>query len=94
MLMTVEVAELLGTAQLTGRGVSTIADNVILLRYVEMETRLVRAISVLKARGVDHANDLRRFTIEASGPRVGAQFEDLRGILTGVPLPTREELRR
>lgn len=90
LLMTVEVAELLGTAQLTGRGISSIADNVILLRYVEIETRLVRAISVLKARGVNHANELHRLTIDASGPRVGPPFEELRGVLTGLPLPTRE----
>lgn len=91
LLMTVEVAELLGTAQLTGRGISSIADNVILLRYVEIETRLVRAISVLKARGVNHANELHQLAIDASGPRVGPPFEELRGVLTGVPLPTREE---
>lgn len=89
MVMTVEVAEFLGTAQLTGRGVSSIADNAILLRYVEAETRLVRAISVLKARGVNHANELHQFTIEASGPQVGPPFKDLRGVLTGVPLPIR-----
>lgn len=51
-LMTVEVAELLGTAQLTGRGVSSIADNLIVLRYVEVEAHLERAVFVLKARGI------------------------------------------
>jgi len=94
MLMTVEVAEILGTAQLTGWGVSSITDNAILLRYVEVETRLVRAISVLKARGVNHANDLHQLTIEASGPQVGPPFKDLRGILTGIPMPVTEETRR
>jgi circadian clock protein KaiC len=89
--MTVEVAELLGSAQLTGRGVSSIADNAILLRYVEVESRLVRAISVLKARGVNHANELHQLTITGSGPQVGAPFRELRGVLTGVPLPTRQE---
>jgi circadian clock protein KaiC len=91
LLVTVEVAELLGSAQLTGRGVSSIADNAILLRYVEVEMRLVRAISVLKARGVNHASELHQLTIDASGPRVGPPFKDLRGILTGIPLPTRHE---
>ena len=40
LLMTMEVAELLGTAQLTGHGVSSIADNLIVLRYVEMQGQL------------------------------------------------------
>src|SRR5256886_10154578 len=53
-LMTMEVAELLGAAQLTGHGVSSTADNLILLRYVEVDGRLERAVSVLKARGIGH----------------------------------------
>jgi circadian clock protein KaiC len=94
LLMTVEVAELMGSAQLTGRGISSIADNTILLRYVEVETRLMRVISVLKARGVNHANELYQFTIDADGPRVGPPFTELRGVLTGVPSPIRRDLDR
>ena len=88
-LMTMEVAELLGTAQLTGHGLSSIADNLILLRYVEVVGRLERAVSVLKARGVGHSSELRRFRIDAHGAHVGERFEDLRGVLTGVPQPVR-----
>ena len=88
-LMTMEVAELLGTAQLTGHGVSSIADNVIVLRYVEVEGRLERAVFVLKARGIGHVSELRRFRIDDHGGHVGARFLDLRGVLTGVPQPAR-----
>ena len=88
-LMTMEVAELLGTAQLTGHGVSSTADNLILLRYVEMGGRLERAVSVLKARGSGHDTELRRFLIDGRGAHVGARFEDLRGVLTGIPQPDR-----
>jgi circadian clock protein KaiC len=88
-LMTMEVAELLGTAQLTGHGVSSTADNLILLRYVEVNGRLERAVSVLKARGTGHTTELRRFRIDAHGAHVGERFEDLRGVLTGVPQPAR-----
>jgi circadian clock protein KaiC len=84
-----EVAELLGTAQLTGHGVSSIADNLIVLRYVEMAGRLERAVFVLKARGTGHTSELRRFLIDDRGAHVGARFEDLRGVLTGIPQPAR-----
>jgi circadian clock protein KaiC len=87
--MTMEVAELLGTAQLTGHGVSSTADNLILLRYVEVDGRLERAVSVLKARGTGHATELRRFQIDGCGARVGERFQDLRGVLTGIPQPER-----
>jgi circadian clock protein KaiC len=88
-LMTMEVAELLGTAQLTGHGVSSIADNVIVLRYVEVDGQLQRAVFVLKARGIGHATELRRFRIDDRGAHVGARFQDLRGVLTGIPQPAR-----
>jgi circadian clock protein KaiC len=87
-VMTMEVAELLGTAQLTGHGVSSIADNLIVLRYVEVDGHLERAVFVLKARGIGHTSELRRFLIDDRGAHVGERFQDLRGVLTGVPQPT------
>ena len=109
-LMTMEVAELLGTAQLTGHGehsrvVEAIRleiervrtriqershfeiDDLILLRYVELNGQLERAVSVLKARGTGHITELRRFQIDSRGARVGERFTDLRGVLTGIPQP-------
>ena len=92
-LMTMEVAELLGTAQLTGHGVSSTADNLILLRYVELEGQLERAVSVLKARGTGHVTELRRFQSDSRGAHVGERFTDLRGVLTGIPQPWRAARR-
>ena len=89
LMMTMEVAELLGTAQLTGHGVSSIADNLIVLRYVEVEAHLGRAVLILKARGIGHSTELRRFVIDDHGAHVGTQFQDLRGVLTGIPQPER-----
>jgi circadian clock protein KaiC len=84
--MNLEVSELLGSTQLSGFGISFIADNVIQLRYVEVEGRLERGISVLKARGVRHATDARRMSFTSDGIEVGAAFDDLRGVLTGLPV--------
>lgn len=85
--MNMEVADLLGAGQLSGHGVSFAADNVIQLKYVEIEGQLQRGISVLKARGVKHATDVRRLSVEQGGVQVGAAFEGLRGVLTGLPVP-------
>jgi circadian clock protein KaiC len=87
LLVTMEIAEQLGTARLTGHGISSIADNVIVLRYVEVQASLGRAVLVLKARGTGHTTELRRFVIDDHGAHVGAQFQDLRGVLTGIPQP-------
>ena len=68
--MNMEIADLLGSAQLSGHGVSFAADNVIQLKYVEVDGRLERGISVLKARGVRHATDVRRLSV-GDGPDRG-----------------------
>jgi len=85
--MNMEITELLGSAQLSGHGVSFAADNLIQLKYVEQDGRLDRGISVLKARGVRHATEVRKMSIEGRGVEVGAPFRGLRGVLTGLPTP-------
>jgi circadian clock protein KaiC len=86
LLMTVELEQLLGAAQLTGHGVSFIADNIIQLRYVEMGAKLERAISVLKARGIEHESELRSLRVGKGGLTVVKdRFKDLHGVLTGLP---------
>ena len=85
--MNMEVADLLGSAQLSGHGVSFAADNVIQLKYVEVDGHLERGISVLKARGVRHATDARRLSIGDGRIDVESAFAGLRGVLTGLPIP-------
>lgn len=87
--MNMEVEDLLGSAQLSGHGISFAADNVIQLKFVEIEGRLERGLSVLKARGVRHATDVRRLRVEGNGVEVGSPFEGLRGVLTGLPVPSK-----
>jgi circadian clock protein KaiC len=85
--LNMDIADLLGSAQLSGHGISFAADNVIQLKYVELDGNLERGISVLKARGVRHATDVRRMNFTQSGIEVGAPFKGLRGVLTGLPTP-------
>ncbi len=91
LTMNLEIAELLGLAQISGYGISFAADNVIQLKYIELEGRLERGISVLKVRGVRHATDVRRMSLEAGGVEVGLPFKGLRGVLTGLPVPSEGE---
>jgi len=57
------------------------------LKYVELDGNLERGSSVLKARGVRHATDVRRMNFTATGIEVGQPFKGLRGVLTGLPTP-------
>jgi circadian clock protein KaiC len=90
-LTTMEIPELLGSTQLTGLGTSSMSDNIIMLRYVESGGRLDHALSVLKARGIAHDTQVRRYAIASgNGFTVGEPFQRLRGVLTGIPVPTDE----
>jgi circadian clock protein KaiC len=91
LVMTLEVPEVFGGGQLTGHGVSSIADNVILMRYLEVQGHLERAISVLKARTIAHSTELRTFAITDRGASVGGPLAPLRGVLTGLPVPVHDE---
>lgn len=88
LVMTMEVPELLGSGQLSGHGVSFASDNIVQLRYVELGGRLDRALSVLKARGVDVITEVRGMSIGPRGVEVTdrAPFTELHGVLTGLPV--------
>jgi circadian clock protein KaiC len=86
LLMTMEAEQLLGSSNLSGLGLSFVADNLLQLRYVEIEGRLERAISVVKARGIAVTSELRSASIGPGGMSVvGERFRDLRGVLSGLP---------
>jgi circadian clock protein KaiC len=92
VVMNLEVSELLGSAQLSGHGVSFAADNVLYLRYIESAGRLERALAVIKARGIEHGTELCELRIGHDGIAVGRPLRHLQGILTGLPAPNRGSL--
>jgi circadian clock protein KaiC len=87
VLMTMESEQLLGSANLSGLGVSFLADNLIQIRYLEVDGALGRAVSVIKARGVKINSELRMASIDRGGMCVSDErLTDLRGVLTGMPM--------
>ena len=82
-LFTSTTPSLLGGASVTEKHISTLTDTIILLRYVETHGRMRRALTVLKMRGSPHDQDIREYTIDGNGMRLGSTFTDLTGILSG-----------
>ena len=72
--------------ELSGLGLSSLFQNIILLRYVEIQGRLKRILLVLKMRGTQHDESILEFRIskdngvEIVGP-IGSNYV---GIFTGV----------
>jgi circadian clock protein KaiC len=61
------------------------ADSYALLRYVEIESAIHRAILVLKMRGSDHDKGIRQFEITSRGIEVRTPFEGREAIMSGSP---------
>ncbi len=66
-ILTNETHELGDLAMVTEDAVSTFVDNIILLRYLEVNKRLSRALMVLKTRGSGHTDSAREFRIGEGG---------------------------
>jgi circadian clock protein KaiC len=82
---TVEVLESLEGLQLTGYRISFLTDDIISLRYVEIEGQLRKVLTVVKMRGSDHSREFRAYEMTANGVLLGESLRDYDGIITGVP---------
>ncbi|MFC4912014.1 RAD55 family ATPase [Actinomadura gamaensis] len=67
VLLTYESAELYGHTTLSEGGVSHLSDNVILLQYLRGDTRVGRALTVLKTRASRHIPQPHEFDITGDG---------------------------
>ena len=79
-LITSEITTLGPTAEPLAH-LSFLVHNVILLRYIEIESELRRAISILKMRDSDHSKGVWEFTVGEHGLAIGDKLEGLTGIL-------------
>ena len=55
-------------------------------RYVELEGRLEKVLSVVKMRTSAHDTSIWRYTIAPTGAVVGEPLDGYEGILTGAPV--------
>jgi circadian clock protein KaiC len=85
VLMTDEVVDANPGARFTHERVSFITDDILVQRYVELDGRLEKVLSVVKMRGSDHATDFRVYRLTAEGAVIGESLSNYHGITTGVP---------
>ncbi|MCB9101834.1 MAG: ATPase [Anaerolineales bacterium] len=83
-LLTRESPVLLGES-MQEASIGFVVDSYIVLRYVEIESAIRKALLVLKMRGSDHAKDIRQYDITTNGFDVQSKFEGQEGILSGNP---------
>lgn len=67
--------------------ISTLSDVILVLRYVELNGRVLRAMTVLKVRGSAHDTNINEYVITDRGAEVGKPFRNVAGILGGQATP-------
>ncbi|MEW6686641.1 MAG: ATPase domain-containing protein [Candidatus Edwardsbacteria bacterium] len=66
-------------------GLSYLTDCVVLLRFVEIEGEMEKAILILKMRATSHDTKIRRLEISEKGMTIKSDFKGYEQMLTGIP---------
>jgi circadian clock protein KaiC len=94
ILTTVEVEESFTELLYSTYSISFLSDDIVRLRYVEIDGQLRKMLVVVKMRGGDHSKDLREYTITARGIAVGTRLHGYRGLVTGIPGPFNSTVKK
>lgn len=86
ILSTVEVEDNFTSLQFSHYAVSFLTDDIIRLRYVEIDGQLRKTIVVIKMRGGNHSKDIREYVINGKGVVViDPRSTDYTQLSTGLP---------
>jgi circadian clock protein KaiC len=79
-----EATNVLGSQKGRMASLPFVVDTVVLLRYVEVDSTMQRAMAVMKMRGSTHQKEIRRFEIQKGGLKIKEPFTGREGILSGT----------
>jgi circadian clock protein KaiC len=85
VLMTSELEDRYTDLRFSPYGTAFMTDAIIVQRYIEVDSRLLRVLAVVKLRGSAHSNELRLFQIDANGIKIGGMVPGREGLLGGQP---------
>lgn len=86
VVMTAEVLDGFSYKRFTSEQVSFITDEIIVQRYVEIDSQIKRVMAVIKMRGSDHSHGFHLYETTVNGVVVGLPLEGYHGIITGRPI--------
>lgn len=85
ILSTVEMEESFTELLFSTYSISFLTDDIIRLRYVEIEGQLRKVMMVVKMRRGAHSNDIREYEITSKGVVVGERLMGYDHLITGIP---------
>ena len=89
ILSTVEVEDNFTSLQFSRYAISFLTDDIIRLRYVEIEGQLRKTLVIIKMRGGNHSKDIREYVITDKGVVIIHPLRtDFSNLSTGIPYRT------
>jgi circadian clock protein KaiC len=85
VLSTLEMEESFTELLFSTFSISFLTDDIIRLRYVEIEAQLRKIIMVLKMRGGAHSTDIREYEIGSGGIIIGERLTNYDHLVSGLP---------
>jgi len=85
VLMTSELEDRYTDLRFSPYGAAFLTDAIVVQRYIEVDSRLLRVMAVVKVRASPHSNELRLYSIGADGISVGEMLPEQEGLLGGRP---------
>jgi len=89
VLMTSELEDRYSDLRFSPYGTAFLTDAIIVMRYIEIDSRLLRVMAVIKVRASAHSDELREFSIGDDGIHIGQSLPDHEGLLGGRPTKKR-----
>ncbi|WHS63138.1 ATPase domain-containing protein [Pseudomonas sp. G2-4] len=85
VLMTSELEDRYTDLRFSPYGTAFLTDAIIVQRYIEVQSRLLRIMAVVKVRASAHSDELRQYHIDDNGLQIGEMLVDREGLLGGRP---------
>ncbi len=87
VMLTAEVTD--SSGEMLPKGISFLADGILLQKYVEIDGSLRKVLTVVKMRARAHSKDVREYEVDEEGVLVAdVALKSHRGLLTSVAAPT------
>ena len=87
ILSTLEMPETFTELLFSSYAISFLTDDIIRMRYVEIDGELSQIMMVVKMRRGAHSREIRQYSIKTDGIVIGERFRNYVDLITGIPQP-------
>jgi circadian clock protein KaiC len=87
ILSTLEMPETFTELSFSSYSISFLTDDIIRMRYVEIDGELSQIMMVVKMRRTAHSRDIRKYQITSDGIVIGERLKNYVDLITGIPQP-------